>query len=101
VTTLPFTLVTAADISADGLEVLVRRYTREAEPAARGATYWRRASASQSLADLFKTPGETLPLVIELQGEAIAFAPDGSGFYTTTERGADAQAPLTFYPASR
>ena len=96
--TLPFTLATGADISADGLQVLIRRYSLDPREAARAATYWRRADASVSLAQLLSQPGEAVALVQEVQGEAIAFAPDGRGFYTATERVSMPQAPLTFYP---
>jgi hypothetical protein len=102
--TFPFTGATGADISADGLEVLVRRYSNNTNPltlAAQAATYWHREDASTSLIELLAQPGLKLPLVIEPQGEAIAFAADGSGFYTTTERGPLPRAPLTFYPAGR
>lgn len=102
VATFAFTGATAADISADGLQVLIRRYSSRTNPLAPPAgagSYWRRADGSTSLAELLAQPGELVALVPEVQGEAIAFAPDGDGFYTTTERGSLAQAPLTFYPA--
>jgi hypothetical protein len=94
-----FTLSTGADISADGMQVLIRRYSLTAVDAARAATYWRRPDASVSLEELLSRPGEIVPLAQEPQGEAIAFAPDGRGFYTTTERVELTQAPLVYYAA--
>jgi len=103
VATLPFTGTTGADISPDGLQVLIRRYssaTNSSTPPATAASYWSRRSASVALVDLLKQPGQIVPLVAEAQGEAITFAADNRGFYTTTERGSRANpppAPLTFY----
>ena len=101
--TFGFTGATAADISSDGLQVIVRRYssaTNPLLPSSAAATYWRRADASMSLIDLLRQPGTTLPLVPEAQGEAIAFSRDGRGFYSTGERGSGANtppSPLTYY----
>ena len=56
------------------------------------------------LINLLAQPGQTIPLVAESQGEAIAFAADNRGFYTTSEHGSKpgeitTQAPLMFYAA--
>jgi hypothetical protein len=105
-----FPLTTGADISADGLQVLIRRYSNSAidalTPPTRGASYWSRPNASTSLVDLLARPGEVVPLVSEAQGEAIAFDADGRGFYTTTELGSlpggmVTRAPLVYYRRTR
>ena len=96
---------TGADISSDGLQVLIRRYSStfdENSPPARAGSYWNRSDASVSLVTLLQQPGQTVRLVAETQGEAIAFAADGRGFYTTSEHGSmpgatSTQAALTFY----
>lgn len=96
---------TGADISPDGLQVLIRRYSSTIDPSsppARAASYWRRPDASMSLVTLLAQPGQTVRLVAEAQGEAIAFAADNRGFYTTGEHGSrpgetTTQAALTFY----
>jgi hypothetical protein len=102
---LDVTGTTAADISPDGLQVLVRRYSSALEaswlPETAGS-YWRRPDASVSLVALLTKPGQIVPLAREAQGEAIAFAADNRGFYTTSEHGSlpgatTTQAPLTFY----
>jgi hypothetical protein len=103
----PFTGATAADISADGRQVLIRRYSNApgrtdvpAAPPDQAASYWRRSDATVSLPDLLRQPGEIVPLVVEQQGEAIAFRSDGRGFYTTSERAPGLLAPaaaLTYY----
>ncbi|HSP67814.1 MAG TPA: hypothetical protein VLN48_08810 [Bryobacteraceae bacterium] len=105
--TFSFTGVTGADISPDGLQVLIRRYssaTNPATPPALAASYWSRPNSSVALVDLLKQPGQIVPLVPEAQGEAITFSTDNRGFYTTTERGPGVNpplAPLTFYPLVR
>jgi hypothetical protein len=96
---------TGADISPDGLQVLLRRYSSgidaSSTPALAGS-FWRRPDASISLGTLLAQPGQTVRLVRETQGEAIAFAADNRGFYTTSEHGSmpgatSTQAALTFY----
>lgn len=88
---LPATMTTAADISPDGSVVLVRTYQQVlAFPRAAGA----------SIADAFAAAPCNAPQVAEPQGEAIAFAADGSGYFTVSEiqlAGAT-EAPLTFFP---
>lgn len=103
--TFSLTGTTGADISPDGLQVVIRRYSstiNSLTPPALAGSHWSRPDASVSLIDLLARPGQTVPLVAELQGEAIAFAADNRGFYTTSERGSrpgetTTQAPLTFY----
>ena len=105
--TFGLTGTTGADISPDGLRVLIRRYSSTIDsvnPPALAGSYWRRPDTSVSLIDLLARPGQTLPLVAEAQGEAIAFAADDQGFYTTSEHGSlpgatTTRAPLNFYGA--
>jgi hypothetical protein len=99
------TSTTGADISPDGLQVLIRRYSSAIDassPPALAGSYWSRPDASVSLVALLAQPGQTVRLVAEAQGEAIAFAADSRGFYTTSEHGSipgatTTQAALTFY----
>ena len=103
-----FAGTTGGDISPDGLSVVLRRYASERNlftPPETAASYWHRADASTSLVDLLAQEAEVVPLLPEAQGEAIAFAPDESGFYTTSEHGSprfgvERPAPLNFYPIS-
>lgn len=73
---LPFTWITAGDISADGQEVLLKTYDH--------IYYWKR-KPGQSIPELLKTTPKQLPYKREPQGEAIAWKRDGTGFYTTSE----------------
>jgi hypothetical protein len=67
---------TGGDISADGSEIIVRTYTR--------AYLWARAPGS-TVAAAFAAPPCEIALVLEPQGEALAFAADLGGYYTLSE----------------
>lgn len=82
------TLLTAGDISGDGTEILLKNYE--------SVFYWRR-SAGTTLADAFRNAPDTLPYVPEPQGEAIAWAADGSGYFTVSEEPQSIPAHLYFY----
>jgi T5SS/PEP-CTERM-associated repeat protein len=70
--------VTAADISPDGEEILVR-----AKATGSGEMFTRPFGGS--IADAFATTPISVPLLSEQQGEAIGFDPQGWGYYTTSE----------------
>ena len=75
------------DISPSGLEVLLKTYA--------AVYYWQRGSAADPL---FAHPHRPLPYVSEPQGEAIAWAADGSGYFTLSEEPRSIPAALYFYP---
>jgi hypothetical protein len=77
----------AGDIAPSGFEVLLKTYTK--------VYYWSRPSGT---APLFADPPRRLPYVPEPQGEAIAWAADGSGYYTVSEEARSIPATLYFYP---
>ncbi|MGI9544519.1 MAG: hypothetical protein ACR2MX_14760 [Cyclobacteriaceae bacterium] len=86
---LPYNTIVSGDISIDGLEVLLKSYFR--------VFYWRR-DIGTSLVDLFQQPADTLPYSLEPQGEAMAWHPDGSGYYTLSEeKETGVEAVLYFY----
>ncbi|MCO5252308.1 MAG: hypothetical protein M9949_12950 [Candidatus Kapabacteria bacterium] len=76
VATLPFNTATAADISSDGKEILVRTYIK--------VYYWQR-NGTEHLKYTFQRNPLCLPLIPEPQGEAICFDFRNSGYYTTSE----------------
>ena len=86
--TLPYTFVTAADISPDGSEVLVKNLLQ--------VLYWKRR-AGESIVDMLRRPAERQLYRPEPQGEAITFARDGSGYYTLSEAALGMDAILYFY----
>lgn len=68
--------VTAADISADGTQILVRSYG--------SVFYWRR-NPGELVEEAMRRRPKALSHTSEIQGEAIGFARDGKGFYTISE----------------
>ncbi len=82
---LPYTFITAGAISNDGKEVIIKNYA--------SIYYWKRRG-KEPLYRCMQQPPQLIPYKREYQGEAVAFAADNSGFYTTTE-GKDA--PLLFF----
>jgi hypothetical protein len=71
-----FRSVSAADISADGRLIAMRRNGR--------AWVWNRA-LNQSVGDALAATGITAPVAEEPNGEAIGFHPTGLGYYTISE----------------
>ncbi|MDX3914562.1 MAG: hypothetical protein QHC79_13560 [Pseudosphingobacterium sp.] len=74
---IPYTFVTSADISPDGKEVLIKNLLN--------VYYWKRKQG-ESIPEMFRHEGIMQPYQPEPQGEAITFARDGSGYYTTSEK---------------
>ena len=73
--------VTAADVSADGTELLLRR-----SPGSKHTTlYWRNAAAEPVWERLLEPADCRLPDPSASMSEAIAFARDGSGYLTVDE----------------
>jgi hypothetical protein len=81
------TWITAADISPNGSEILVRRY-----PTAAASLFVRPPGGT--ITDAFNTTPISLTLHSETQGEAIGFDPQGWGFYTTSE---GSHQPIYYY----
>ncbi|MGK6351323.1 hypothetical protein [Parapedobacter sp. DT-150] len=88
VASLPFTFITAADISPDGTELLMKNLL--------GVFYWKR-NAGESVSEMMSRTPIRLPYEPEPQGEAIAFSRDGSGYYTLSEAPFGLTAVLYFY----
>jgi hypothetical protein len=82
-------LVTDGAVSADGKLVALRTYT---------TAYLFRRETGVSIADALAGTPCPLALEIEPQGEAITFAPDGTGYFTLSEK---AKQPLFFYELAR
>jgi len=85
---LPFSLIVAGSISANGEEVLLKDYSR--------IYYWKK-SGNERLQDILTRKPIELPYDPEPQGEAITWARDESGFYTVSESSHGQQAQLKFY----
>jgi hypothetical protein len=89
VITLPFHLVTGGDISADGLEILLRNEEYY--------WYWKRKKGETIAAAFNRPPQQITPVKKEPQGEAICFAPDQQGFFTCSEVNRNQQPVIYFY----
>lgn len=87
---LPFTMVTAADISPNGNEVLIKNYLN--------VYHWTK-TGSESISELLGTKASRLLYTVEPQGEAIAFDSNGSAYFTLSETGNNQ--PVVLYNYSR
>lgn len=67
---------TAGDISRDGSQILIRTYTD---------IFWWNRAPGQSIAEALRGTRCKMPIREEPQGEALAFTPDGKGYYTLSE----------------
>lgn len=90
--TLTVSGITGGDISPDGNEVLLKSYER--------VFYWKK-TGNESIAELLKTPPTELAYRREPQGEGIAWAIDGSGFYTLSENAKGERGTLYYYKRRR
>lgn len=88
VQTLPYTFVTAAEMSADGTEFLMKNLLE--------VLYWKR-KPGESVVDMLGRPATNLPYFPEPQGEAISFSRDGTGYVTISEQALGLPAHLFFY----
>ncbi len=79
---------TAGDISPDGLSMLIRTNTAAFEFVRTPGQSWADAVAAVG------PGGVAVPLIRETQGEAIAYAANGKGYFATGER---ANQPIYFY----
>ena len=68
--------ITGGEISPDGSEILLKSY--------RNVYYFKRQTGESIAQALSKTP-IILPYKIELQGEAICWAPNGNAYYCLSE----------------
>ncbi|MBK7649668.1 MAG: hypothetical protein IPJ20_01470 [Flammeovirgaceae bacterium] len=86
--TLPFFNVVAADISADGSEVLLKNYDQ--------IYYWKR-SDHEPIPELLQKEATILNYNPEPQGESIAWKLNGNGFSTLSETVKDFKGKLLYY----
>ena len=77
--------ITAGDIAQGGQQILLKSYAH--------VYYWKRQPGEAVWQTLQRTP-TLLPYTLELQGEAIGFTTDGTGYYTLGE---GLHAPLYYY----
>lgn len=85
---LPYRLVVAADFSPEGTEFLLKTYEN--------IYYWKKPDET-TVAQMLMTPPIMLPYKPEPQGESIAWARDGSGYFTLSETNKHNRGVLYFY----
>ncbi|MCU0443545.1 MAG: hypothetical protein MUE85_01410 [Microscillaceae bacterium] len=88
IATLHFSYATGGDILANGEEIIIKNYVN--------IYYWRRKSG-ESLTQTFQRPPVRVAYLFESQGEGIAWALDGSGYYTLSETVYETRANIYFY----
>lgn len=86
---LALTGVSAGDVSPDGGEILLKTLS--------GIFYWRIRPGASWLETLQGLP-HRVPYVREPQGEALAWAADGSGYFTLSEKVLGLAPHVYFYP---
>jgi hypothetical protein len=86
--TLPMTQIVGGDLSVDGKELLLKNYEH--------IYYWKR-KAGETFADMVKRTPYEIEYEPEPQGESIAFAIDGGGFFTLSEQNAQQETYLYYY----
>ncbi len=85
---------TAADISPDGKHILVRNSSNNGTKA---FLFLRDITTNQSIQSAMQSTPLQITLQSEPQGESIAWAPDGSGFYSISE---GSNRPVYYYSSS-
>lgn len=86
--TLPYTWITAADISQDGRHIIIRTKTN--------IYYWRR-KGNESVETTMSQPAVSLPYAPEKQGEGVTFKAGNTGYITISE---GKKPSLFYYPHS-
>ena len=76
--TIPLSAITAADISADGQQIIMKSYD--------AAYYWKRKDGESIYQTLSRTRDIGLPYCVEPQGEALCFDQKEEGYFTLSER---------------
>jgi hypothetical protein len=89
VVNLPLGGVVAGDISRAGGEILIKTYD---------AVYFWRRGPEQSVAQALLQAPAKVPYIIEPQGEAVCWHPEGRGYFTLSEEFQKTPAHLYFYP---
>ena len=87
--TIPLSFITAADISSDGQQIMIKDQN--------AVFYWRRQEFESIYGALSRSRDVGAPYFVEPQGEAICFDAENSGYYTLSERASAPQVSLNYY----
>lgn len=86
--TLPLSMVTAADISFDGKNILIKTYS---------GVYQLKRSVKKPLETALSGKLKPMPYTLEPQGESIAWDAKGKGYYTLSESSGGILPQLYYY----
>jgi hypothetical protein len=81
------TYLTDGSVSVDNQEIIIKSYFQ--------IFHWRRAT-NETIPNALKRNPTILPYTLELQGEGVCFAQDGSGYYTISEE-STSKSPVKLY----
>jgi hypothetical protein len=85
---MPFSKVTSANVSPNGREILIRTYNQ---------LFYYKRQPDETITGALKRSPRLLPLADEPQGEAVGWALNGSGYYTTSEQTLTTSQVIYFY----
>jgi hypothetical protein len=86
---LPYGMITAADISASGLEILLKNYGR--------IYYWKRAPDESIIQTIVKPASQKPPYIPEPVGEAMCWNRTATGYFTLSEERDSVHCRLYYY----
>lgn len=89
--------ITSGDISADGSEIILRNDVKPPSPLQNRVFYWNRNPGEDVFQAMSREPSQIVLSLPQPQGEAICWAKDGTGFYTSSE----GRMRLDWYPRLR
>lgn len=87
--TLPHSGITAADISTDGTQLMIKDYN--------AVFYWRLKENESIFEALSRARDVGAPYYVEPQGESLCFDSKNSGYYTLSELANASQVSLNYY----
>ena len=82
-------MITAADISASGLEILIKNYFR--------IYYWKRAPGESVIQTVVKPSTQKVPYQREPVGEAMCWSGNADGYFTLSEERDSIHCRLYYY----
>jgi hypothetical protein len=86
---LPYGMITAADISPSGLEIMIKNYFR--------MYYWKRASNESIIQTIVKPSTQKIPYIREPVGEAMCWSRNADGYFTLSEERDSIDCRLYYY----
>jgi hypothetical protein len=86
---IPYRMVTSADISNSGEEILVKEYFR--------ISYWKRNPGETIIQTLIRPTKQKVPYIMEKAGEALCWSKNADAYFTVSEEADSIQCRLYHY----